>query len=546
MTKRVAIYGRYSSDRQSETSAEDQARLCRERAALEGWHVVGTFLDEAISGATRNRPRLVAMLAQVADFDIVLAESLDRLSRDQEDIAAIHKRLRFAGVGIVTLQDGEIGEIHIGLKGTMSALFLRDLGQKTRRGQIGRVAAGRIPGGLSYGYDKVARLDAKGEPERGLRAINEAEAEIVRRIFRQFLLGLSPREIAHQLNAEGVKAPQGGLWRASTITGHRKRRNGILYNSLYAGTIQFNRQTFLRDPETRRRVARPNPRSEWREQEVPGLRIVDNSTWNAVQARLERGSTQPAHKLRRPKRLFSGLLVCGECGGSVTIVSGEQWGCANRRETGTCANNRLTLNSVVERRVLGALTDRLLDPALVSEYVAAYHAAEREAVARHKQTKGMLRKRCREADAKVRRLAAAIAAGADVSEVRDLLRAASDERDGLRAEIEELDASHVVTMHPRLADTYRKRIVELSAALEGPSDRRAEAKQALRGLVECIIVYPREDRHGVELELHGRLAQIIRFAQKKAAPAGAEADYATKAVAGARSRLSRALSVVRI
>lgn len=319
MTKRVAIYARYSSDRQSEASAEDQARMCRERAAVEGWQVVGTFLDEAISGATRNRPQLVAMLARAAEFDIVLAESLDRLSRDQEDIAAIHKRLRFAGVEIVTLQDGEIGEIHIGLKGTMSALFLRDLGQKTRRGQIGRVAAGRIPGGLSYGYDKVHALDAKGEPERGLRAINEAEAEVVRRIFRQFLTGISPREIARQLNEEGIPAPGGGLWRASTITGHRKRRNGILYNDLYSGRIVFNRQTFLRDPDTRRRVARPNPRSEWREQEVPELRIVDLSTWNAVQARLERGSTQPAHKLRRPKRLFSGLLVCGTCGGSVIL-----------------------------------------------------------------------------------------------------------------------------------------------------------------------------------------------------------------------------------
>lgn len=544
--KRVAIYARYSSDRQSEASAEDQARLCRERASREGWTVVGEFLDAALSGATRDRPQLIAMLARAAEFDIVLAESLDRISRDQEDIAAIHKRLRFAGVEIVTLADGEIGEIHIGLKGTMAALFLKDLGQKTRRGQMGRVHAGRIPGGLSYGYDKVHRLDERGEAERGLRVINEAEAEVVRRIFRQWLANISPREIARELNAEGIPGPRGGLWRASTITGHRQRRNGIIYNSLYAGIIQFNRQTFLRDPDTRRRVARPNPRSEWKEQAVPHLRIVDQATWNAVQARIERGSSQPAHRLRRPRRLFSGLLVCGECGGNVTIRCGEQWGCSNHSETGTCSNKRLTLNGVIERRVLGALQDRLLDPSLVSEYVAAYHAAEREALARHTETKADLKKKLREADAKVKRLAAAIAAGADVAEVVAMLRESSAERDAIGAELADLEASRVVTMHPRLADAYRKRIAELSAALEGPSTLRAEAKQALRGLVERIVVYPKAEGRGVELELHGRLAQIIRFAQKKKAPAEAEADCTVVMVAGARSRLSRALSVIRV
>ena len=506
--------------------------MCREFAEKQGWMVVATFMDAAMSGARNDRPQLRAMMARAVEFDVVLTESIDRLSRDQEDIAAIHKRLRFAGVEINTLQDGEVGEIHIGLKGTMAALFLRDLGQKTRRGQIGRVAAGRIPGGLSYGYDKLVQLDAKGEPERGLRSINEAEANVVRRIFRMFLAGIGPREIAKQLNADGIAAPRGDLWRASTITGHRKRRNGILYNDLYSGRIMFNRQTFMRDPDTRRRVARPNPRADWKEQDVPELRIIDESTWTAAQARLDRGSNQPAHKLRRPRRLFSGLLACGECGGPVTIRCGEQWGCSNQRETGTCTNNRLTLNSVIERRVLGALKDRLLDPQLVSEYVAAYHAAEKEALTRHSQTKSELKARLREAEAKVKRYVAAITAGVDVAEIRDLLNQASQNRDAIGAEMADLEAERVVTLHPRLADVYRKRIAELSGALDGPSILRAEAKQSLRGLVDQVIVYPKADSRGVELEVHGRLAQILRFAQKKKAPAEAEADCTVRMVAG--------------
>ena len=76
--------------------------------------------------------------------------SLDRLSRNQADIAALYQRLDFLGVHLETLADGRVNEMHVGLKGTMSAQFLKDLAQKTRRGQMGRVKAGRIPGGHSY------------------------------------------------------------------------------------------------------------------------------------------------------------------------------------------------------------------------------------------------------------------------------------------------------------------------------------------------------------------------------------------------------------
>ena len=151
---RVALYARFSSDLQSAASIEDQLRVCREHADRQGWIVVDSYADRAISGASLLRPGIQELMADAGRgrFDIVLAEAMDRLSRDQEDIAALFKRLRFAGVSIVTLAEGEIGEMHIGLKGTMNALFLKDLADKTRRGLRGRVEAGRSGGGNSYGY----------------------------------------------------------------------------------------------------------------------------------------------------------------------------------------------------------------------------------------------------------------------------------------------------------------------------------------------------------------------------------------------------------
>src|SRR5829696_8148901 len=160
-------------------------RLCRERLERDGHSLVQTYVDRAQSGASMLRPGLQALIedAMAAKFDVVVTEALDRLSRDQADIAALFKRLSFAGVTIVTLAEGTINELHIGLKGTMNQLFLKDLADKTRRGLRGRVEAGRSGGGNAYGYDVVRAFAATGEPQRGERVVNAGEAQIVRRIF---------------------------------------------------------------------------------------------------------------------------------------------------------------------------------------------------------------------------------------------------------------------------------------------------------------------------------------------------------------------------
>jgi hypothetical protein len=68
------------------------------------------------------------------------------MSRDQEDVASLYKRSRFADVRIITLAEGEISELRVGLKGTMNALYLTDLADKTRRGLRGRVEARQSSG----------------------------------------------------------------------------------------------------------------------------------------------------------------------------------------------------------------------------------------------------------------------------------------------------------------------------------------------------------------------------------------------------------------
>jgi site-specific DNA recombinase len=141
-------------------------------------------------------------------------------------------QLSFAGVRLITLSEGEVGELHVGLKGTMNALFLKDLAQKTRRVLEGRVRQGKSGGGLCFGYDVVRKFDAAGEAVRGERCINEVEAAMVRRIFEEFANGRSPRAIAQSLNKDGIPGPAGRSWGPSTTYGNWQRGTGILNNEL--------------------------------------------------------------------------------------------------------------------------------------------------------------------------------------------------------------------------------------------------------------------------------------------------------------------------
>ena len=380
---RAVIYARYSSDLPSACSIEDQVRLCRTRIEAEVWSLVATYTDHAISGASRLRPGYQKLLkdARAGVFELVVAEALDRLSRDQEDTAALYKQLGFAGVRLVTLAEGEISELHVGLKGTMNALFLKDLAMKTRRGLEGRVRQGRSGGGLCYGYQTVRETDGAGNPIRGGRLIDDGEAEVVLRIFREYATGRSPRQIARTLNAEGVPGPGGRPWGDTTIRGHARRGTGLLHNELYIGRLIWNRQRYIKDPHTGRRVARLNPESAWIVHQVPELRIVDDALWSTVQARLTATRESPGvvkaiaaefWKQRRPRHLLTGLARCGRCGKPLAAVGSDYLACGAARRQGTCDNRRAIRRAVLESIILDALRSRLMQPELVGEFAEAW------------------------------------------------------------------------------------------------------------------------------------------------------------------------------
>jgi len=517
MEKRCAIYCRFSSDLQDVSSLADQERVSRRYAEANGWNVVEVYSDAAISGTHNDRPGFQRMMddARARQFDILVAEDLDRLNRRLEHTAALYNQLQFVGIEIHTVSRGRIDDIQVGIGGLMGELYVKNLAQKTRRGLEGRVRAGKSGGGNAYGYDVVAGTDATGNPITGEREINPREAEIVREIFRRAAAGEGPRRIASDLNARGVPGPRGRGWSDTTIRGHAKRGTGILNNTLYIGKLSWGRQSYPKNPSSGRRNARINNPDTIVVTDVPDLRIIDDELWAAVkeqQARVSRPttdpfSTNPLNDAHRPKFLLSGLLTCGVCGGAYTIRAKDRYGCAARGNKGSCSNSRTITRQDLELRVLDGLKGHLVTPDLVEEFAEAYTAEWNRLQSSRTVSERQREKELAVVNRRIKAMVDAIEQGIITETTKERLIALEADRARLTAAQKELPAP-MPALHPNLAKAYREKVARLEVELDDP-EITAEAKSVLRSLIEKIIVFPGEKRGEVHLELHGELAAIL-------------------------------------
>ncbi|WP_347311407.1 recombinase family protein [Defluviimonas sp. SAOS-178_SWC] len=503
---RAGIYARYSSELQNDRSVDDQIALCEDFARRSGYTVAGHYADRAMSGTTiHGRDGLARLLhdARAGAFDVVVVEALDRLSRDTEDLAGIHKRLTFAGIDIVAVHDGRADVLQVGIRGLVSTLFINDLRHKTRRGLAAVVKDGRHAGGRAYGYRAVP-----GEPGR-LRIVTE-EADVVRRIFRDYLDGVTPRDIAGRLNAEGIAPPRGAKWNASTINGNTKRGHGLLQNALYSGHIVWNKTRAVRDPDTGKRIYRPNPESEWQRAHAPELAIVAEDLWQAAQdEKRVRGHNGPG-TFRKRKRLLSGLIRCSECGGGMTMHDKRgaaiRIKCSRHRESGSCGNGRSYRLDHIERAVIDGILDKLRNPAALTAHVEALQSDRRSAA----RTRASAERAVATAKGKIDRLNRALISGrideaffdAEIVDLRAELANAS-------AALEEAPAAKVVTLHPASMRRLESLLAVLSEHL--PSiDPEADADMfnAFRSLIDHVVIHDRPDGR-IDCEVVGHLSAMV-------------------------------------
>lgn len=371
---RVAAYARYSSDQQRDASLDDQLRNCRAYCAREGWPEPVAYTDAAVSGARTDRPGYQRLVADALRFDVILVDDLARLSRDSIEAQRQVRRWHFHGIRVIGLSDGidtarRDAKASAALRGLMGELYLDTLRENTHRGLMGRALQGASGGGLPYGYQVTST---------GHRAIREDQAEVVRRIFGEYLAGSSARDIVAALNREGVPSPRGGVWSANAVHGDVRRGIGILANPIYVGRQTWNRSRWVKHPDTGRRIRQERPPGEWVTTEHPELAIVDAGTWAATERRLRLQSRASGTAGRPAKHVLSGVLRCGLCGGPMVTVDRYKYGCANAKQRGTCAGIRVG-RDVAEQAVLAGVRDALLTDEAFREYQRAMQAHVRAA-----------------------------------------------------------------------------------------------------------------------------------------------------------------------
>jgi site-specific DNA recombinase len=383
-TGRVAIYARYSTDRQSETSIEDQVRRAREvitRAGGDPGKAL-VFPDVAVSGASMVRPGLEAMMQAVNDghLDVIVTEDISRISRDLADSAQIFKHLQFAGVPLIGISDGidtsqKHAKLNYAVKSLLADLYLDDLRDKTLRGLEGRALAGFATGQVPYGYRTAARSDRSGRPVGNEIVIEKNAAAIVRRIFQEYRDGAAYYWIARGLNHDAVPSPRARTrhtrfgWGAPGIS-------GMLRNEKYIGIWRFKETQWVKVPGTNRRMPRKRPAEEVITLERPDLRIIDDDLWTEVQRRLadvrqlyKGGARDRVMGLtRRSRYMLSGILVCDDCGKPMTVAGSTTtyYRCGTRYSKGTCQNDLWVREDTLKTECLDAISSQVRTPSAIA------------------------------------------------------------------------------------------------------------------------------------------------------------------------------------
>lgn len=484
---RAVIYSRFSSEKQSETSLQDQERICAARAARDGLEVTERFSDEGVSGSTplASRPGgrglLAAMFAK--RFDVLIVEGLDRLSRDQVECEQTCRRFEHRQLRIVGVSDGYDSasasrKIQRGVRGLINEIYLDDLRAKTHRGLSGQVARGFHAGGLSFGYRSIA-VEGGHHLE-----VDEKQAEIVREVFARYVAGESCQAIAAALNVQRIASPRGGTWAVSAIYGSPLKGSGVLSNELYIGRYVWNRGQFVKDPETgkRQRVARP--RSEWIVEEKPDLRILDQNLWQRAQERLHRrrelGGSSGAG--RRPRVLLGGLMRCASCGGAVVAVSATAYGCAARKDRGASVCHGVRVRRVdAEAALIGFVRAELLAAPAIATFEAEVrdYLAELRRGARGEDSRR--RGQVLELEREIERLTDAIAQMGFSEALARRLRTAEE---ALRA-ASARQPTPVAAIVPDALVRFRQVVDQLEATLATDVER---SREMLRDVLGQIIV----------------------------------------------------------
>ncbi len=518
---KMAIYARYSTEQQDETSIDGQFANCRSLALGHGWTVVDEYRDEAMSGSDDSRPGYIKLLAdsESGKFDGIIVDETSRVTRRPGELPRLLDILAFRNQFLIDCKGfdsrSQTAFLLASVYGGIDSLELSKIRDRTHRGLRERAKAGFSAGGRTYGYIS-APVDPKDPDSKKNLVIDEEQASIVREIFQRYADFESPRSIADDLNRRGIPSPGSSWkrakrrargWTGSAISGSAKTFTGILRRELYIGQQIWNRRKWKKVPGTSKRKSEMRPQSEWVITEHPELRIVDDVVWHKVQSRL-RSVRENAHPNNtaprgRPSRyLLSGIMVCGECGGNYIMHDSRAYGCSSHTNGGKhlCSNKLRVKRETAETAILRNVREQLFDESIVArvtEQIETAVSAIHEAESGHPKE---LRQSIRALEERIEKVADAIESMGISHTLSARLLKLENERDSalqrLQAATEkQAQIESLPDVVPILVERWRQLVEEIGTISSNPHVRLEEiegAREQLKTLLGRVELRPRD------------------------------------------------------
>ena len=365
------LYPRLSRDDNLEGdsySIQNQKKLLIKTAKEMGYTNLVTFVDDGVSGVTMNRPGFNAMMAELekGNASAVFVKDLSRLGRNYIEVGRrMEEFFPEHDIRLVAISDGiDTGENESELapiKNLFNEWYARDISKKRRLSNKIKGSSGEPLGPPPYGYRK--------DPESPKHwIIDEEAAAVVQRIFSMSIEGYGVEQIATKLEEDGILTPaayamQKGFrryannpdtppthWRSSTI-------GKILSLQEYCGDV-LNFKSYSKSYKLKKRIA--NDRENWAVFKDVHMPIIDRAIWERVQDK--RGQVRKRSCGNGEVSLFSGLLVCADCGHNMHYHFNQAnpdihyYNCSNYKgNRGTCPTTHYIREDFLKSVILGEI-----------------------------------------------------------------------------------------------------------------------------------------------------------------------------------------------
>ena len=415
----VALYLRYSSDRQTEQSIEGQQRVCEAFCKQNGHQVVKIYIDRALS-ASKDAEKRLQFQQMIRDsdkrtFEGVVVYKLDRFARNRYDSATYKAKLSKNGVRLISATEGISNDIEgIILESVLEGMaeyYSKELSQKVNRGLRESALKGNSLGGsIPTGY-KV---------ENKKFVIDEAGAEIVREVYALFVSGMSIAAILRSLKNRGIRNSRGNYFSRTSI-------EHMLVNRRYIGVYSFH------DIEI--------------EGGIPA--IMDKETFEQAQNLINNRKSYQKPYTPDAEYLLSGRLFCGECGDAFQGESGTgrskvyyYYICQSKHKNRGCTMPRFRRDELEEAVVRDAF-NLLHTPGVIEQIAEIVEAKSREEAAQNDETP-MLRKQLNDCNHKIENLLKLAESGVATDSILERLKELEEAKKDYTIRIREADTSHMI------------------------------------------------------------------------------------------------------